>query len=92
MGPYDKAEEPNGEYGSYYSYVAEWFFFASVVCYYMGDDAESWKNEDIDFGVSKESEEMLVEDGVASSGGVKECSVQVAVCEKYCNTGSEYWK
>ena len=38
----------------------------------MGDYSEAWENKNIDLWVPKESEKVLVEDGVTSSSGVKE--------------------
>lgn len=47
----------------------------------MGDDSESWQDEDIDFWVSEESEEMLVQHGVSSSCRVEEGGVEITVRE-----------
>lgn len=41
----------------------------------MGDHAEPGENEDVDFWVSEEPEQVLIEDRVAASGGVKERGV-----------------
>ena len=54
----------------------------------MGDHAESGEDKNVDFGVSKESEEVLVKDGVSSPGRVKEGCVKVSVREEYSNAGS----
>ena len=53
----------------------------------MRDYSEAWKDEDINFRVTEESEQMLVENWIPSSCGVEECSVKVAVGEQYCNSG-----
>ena len=47
----------------------------------MGDHPEPWENQDVDFWVTKESEKVLVENGVSSPGRVKECRVKISVCE-----------
>ena len=52
----------------------------------MGDHTEAWENKDVDFGVSEESEQVLVKDRVSSAGRVKEGSVQVSVCQKHGNS------
>lgn len=54
----------------------------------MGDHAESGEDKNVDFGVPKESEEVLVKDGVSSSGRVKEGGVKVSVCKEHGNAGS----
>lgn len=41
----------------------------------MGDDSKSGQDKDIDFRVAEESEQVLVQDGVSSSCGVKKSSV-----------------
>jgi hypothetical protein len=55
----------------------------------MGNYSEGWKNKDIDFRVSEESEEVLVKDWIPSPYGVEECSVKISVCKKYSNSCSE---
>lgn len=88
VSPNDKPKEPDGYYSSDYSYVAERFLFTGVVGYNMGDHAESGEDKNVDFGVSKESEEVLVKDGVSPSGRVKEGGVKVSVCKEHGNAGS----
>lgn len=80
VGSDNKAEEANRQYGSHHTYVAERLFFIGVISYDMGDNAKSGENKNIHFGVTKESEEVLIEDGVPSAGGVKKGGVEVAVC------------
>lgn len=58
----------------------------------MGDYSKPGQNENVDFRVTKESEEMLVKNWVSSPGRVEEGSVQVSVREEHCNAGSKYWK
>lgn len=55
----------------------------------MRDYTKSRKNQNINFRVAKESEQMLIKDGVSTSGRVKEGCVEVAVCKKYCDAGSK---
>lgn len=45
----------------------------------MGDYPEARKNKNIDFWVTEESEEVLVENGVSSAGRVEEGRVKVSV-------------
>lgn len=45
----------------------------------MGDYSEAWENKNIHFGVAEESEQVLVEDRISSSGRIKECCVQITV-------------
>ena len=54
----------------------------------MGDYSEAGENKNIDLWVAKESEEVLVENGVSAPCRVEEGCVQVSVCEKHSNTGS----
>lgn len=45
----------------------------------MGDDSESWEDEDIYFWVAEKSEQVLVEDGIAASSRVEEGCIKVSV-------------
>lgn len=56
VGSYNEAKESDWQYGSDYSYVSEWFFFSCIVCYYVGNYSETWEDEDVNFGVTEESE------------------------------------
>lgn len=71
----NEPKESNGYYSSDYSYVTERLLFAGVVGYNMGDYAKSWENKNVNLGVTKESEEVLVKDWVSSSCRVKEGGV-----------------
>jgi len=75
VGPYNEAKEADGHYCSDHSHVAERFFFAGVISYNVGNYSKAGKNKNIYFGMAKESEEVLVEDGVPSSCRVEECCV-----------------
>lgn len=72
VSSYDEAEKANSHYCSDHAYVSERFFFARVVGDNVRDYTEAREDEDIDFRVSEESEQMLVQDWVSSAGGVKE--------------------
>lgn len=56
----------------------------------MGDYTKAREDKDIDFRVTKESEQMLVKDRVPPSSRVKEGCIKVSVCEKYCDAGSKH--
>lgn len=68
----NEAQETNGYHSSDYSHIAERLLFARVVGHNVGNHAEPREDENIYFGVSKESEEVLVKDGVSPSCRVKE--------------------
>lgn len=72
VGSYNEAQKSNGHYGSNYSYVPEWFFFAGIVGYDVRDYSEAGKNQNVYFGMAEESKEMLIENWVSSSCRVKE--------------------
>lgn len=75
MGSNNEAKESNGIYCSDHTHIPERFFLASVVGDDVRDDTKAWEDEDINFGVPKESEEVLVKDGVSSASGVEEGGV-----------------
>lgn len=47
----------------------------------MGNHPKAWKDKNIDFGMSEESEEVLVKNWVSSSGRVEEGGIKVSVCQ-----------
>jgi len=51
--------------------------------------SEAWKNKNIYLWVTKESEEVLVEDRVPSPCWVKEGCVEVSVGEEHGNSSGE---
>lgn len=75
MGSNNEAKESDGIYCSDHAHVPEGFFFTGVVGDDMGDNTEAWQDKDIYFGVPKESEEVLVKDGVSSASRVEEGGV-----------------
>lgn len=89
VGSYNKAQKADGHHGPNHSHVAERLFFAGVIGYDVGNHAEAWENQNIDFGVAEESEQVLIKNGVTSSSRVKEGGVKVSVCEEHCNTGGK---
>ena len=56
VGPYDKAKEADGHYCSDHAHVAERFFFTRVVCDDVRNYTKAGEDENVDFGVSEESE------------------------------------
>lgn len=58
----------------------------------MGNYSKSWEDEDIDFRMTKESEEVLIKDRVTAPCGIKESGVEVSVSEEYCNSCSKDWE
>lgn len=75
VGSYDKAKKTNGHYSPHYSYVTKGFFFPGVVCNNVRDYTEPGKDENVNFWVSEESEQVLVKNWVSATGRVKECCV-----------------
>lgn len=71
----NEPKESNGYYSSDYSYITEGLLFAGVVGYDVGDYTKSWENKNVNLGVAKESEEVLVKDGISSPCRVKEGGV-----------------
>lgn len=53
----------------------------------MGDHTKPWENKNVDFGVAKESEQVLIQDGVTPSCGVKEGCIKVTICQKHGDAG-----
>jgi len=75
VGSDDEAKEADGHYSSYYPHIPEGLFLTSIEGNNVGDHAESGEDENVDFRVAEESEQVLVEDRVPSSCGVEECCV-----------------
>jgi len=71
----NKSKVTNRYYSSDYPCGSERGLFTGVECNNMRDDTKPWKNKNINFGVTKESEEVLIKDWVSSSGRVKEGSI-----------------
>jgi hypothetical protein len=46
----------------------------------LRDDSKSRKNNNINFWMSKESEEMLIKNRISSPSRVKESCVEVSIC------------
>jgi hypothetical protein len=58
----------------------------------LAQDSESRKNKDINFRVTEEPEEVLVEDRVSAGRRVVESSVEITVGQKSGNTSSKNWE
>jgi hypothetical protein len=52
----------------------------------VANNSKSWKNKNIDFRVAKESEQVLVQDWVASPDRREEDSLEITVSKKHCNS------
>ena len=72
VGSHDEPQEPDGYHGSNHSYISEGFFFAGVIRYDVRNYSKAWENENINFWVAEESEQVLVENGVTTSCWVEE--------------------
>lgn len=84
----DKSKESNSHHSSDYTHIAERLLFAGIVGHNVGNHAEAGEDENVDFGVPKESEEVLVKDGVSSTGRVKEGGVEVSIRKEHGDAGS----
>jgi hypothetical protein len=51
----------------------------------VGNYPKTRQNKNINFGVTKESEEMLIKNRVSSPSRVKKGGIQITICEKYSN-------
>ena len=51
----------------------------------MADDSEGWQDEDVDFRVAEESEEVLEEQRVATVGAIVEGGAEVPISEEHSN-------
>lgn len=81
VSPDNEPQESDGHYGSDHAHITERFFFAGVVGHNVGNHAKPGKNKNIDFGVAKESEQVLIKDWVSSTCGVEEGCVKVTIGE-----------
>lgn len=88
VGSDDEPKESNGHHSSDHSYVAERLFFTRVVGYDMRDYPEPRQDENVDFGVAKESKQVLVKDWVSTACGVEKGCVKITVRQEHSNTGS----
>ena len=79
VGPNNKAEEPDAEHGIDYTQSAKGGHFTGMMGDNMGDGTKAGEDEDIDFRMAEESEEMLIKNGVPPAPGVKEGGVEVPV-------------
>lgn len=75
VGSDEESQDPNGGHGVDHAQVAEGFLLTRVVGDYVGDYAESGENKDINFRVTKESKQVLVQYGVPPSGRIEEGGV-----------------
>ena len=55
-------------------------------CGYMADYTEGWQDEDVDFRMAEESEEVLEEQRVTTVGAVVEGGAEVTVSEEHGDT------
>lgn len=88
VGSDDESKESDGHHSSDHSYVAERLFFTRVVGYDMGDYPEPGQDENVDFGVAEESEQVLVKDWVPTACGVEKGCVKISVRQEHGNSGS----
>jgi len=58
----------------------------------VGDHSEARENKNVNFWVTEESEEVLIENRISSACGVKESGVQVSVSKKHCNSSGKNWE
>ena len=56
VGSHDKAKEADGHHCPDHAHVAERLFFARVVCDDVRDYTKAGEDQNVDFGVTKESE------------------------------------
>lgn len=51
----------------------------------MTDNTEARQNENVDFRMAKESEEVLVKNGISAASRIKEDGFEVTIHEKHGN-------
>ena len=56
----------------------------------MADDAEARHDDDVDFRVSEEPQDMLVEHRIAAAGGIEKRGAEVAVGQKHGDRAGEH--
>jgi hypothetical protein len=91
VGSYDKSKNTN-RYPSVYPSKVTKNWLSRVSRYHLTYNTESWKNKNVHFRVSEESEKVLIKNWVTSSCWIVETSVKVTVSKKPCNCTCEYWK
>jgi len=56
----------------------------------MTNNPEGWQDQDIDFWMTKESEEMLVQNRVTTPSRVEKRCIKVSVCQQHRDSSSQY--
>ena len=64
--------------------------FFEKAAHHLADDAKAREDHDVDFGVPEKPEEMLEEQGIATTGLVEKNGSEVAVGEKHRDGAGEH--
>src|ERR1700678_3243333 len=82
VDPHTKAEKAGGYRGEHNCEIAE-SPTAGKCGYQRRHDTRSRQEDDVDLWVAEEPEQMLVEKGIASLGGVEELRAEVAIEQQH---------
>ena len=87
--PHNEADEADGDHGVGHAEVAE-HRLARERRHDLADHAEARQDENVNLRVSKEPEQMLVEERIAATLRREERGAEVAVCQQHRNGACEH--
>jgi hypothetical protein len=80
--PHDEADDADRDHGVGHAEIAEDRLLREGRDD-VADDAEARQDQDVDFGVAEEPEQMLEQDRVAAAGRIEEGGAEVAVGQQH---------
>ena len=89
VGPHDEADEADGDHGVDHAEIAE-DRLAREGRDDVADDAEARQDQDVDFGVTEEPEQVLEQDRVAAAVGLEEGGAEIAVGQQHGDAAGQH--
>jgi hypothetical protein len=87
----DEPEESNSDHCINHGNVTE-YTFISHFRNYVADNPEARKDKDVDFGVTKKPENVLVQDWITSTSRREERSSEVTIAQQHRDATCQDWQ
>ena len=89
--PDNKADNTNSNHRIGHAEIAKDGLTAKG-CDNLADNAKGWQDHDVHFGVTKEPEQMLIQDRITACGCVKESTAKVTVNQQHGDCRRQHWQ